>query len=84
MIKVKKYKVQLLEHFDYANRSLGFLNEYESLDLRCQIKEKVADGYYLNYNGHKIDIDSTGGIDHNYDGMYDASEKLIQILLGLK
>jgi hypothetical protein len=31
MIKVNKYEVQTVEHFDHNGNSLGFLNEQENL-----------------------------------------------------
>lgn len=83
MIKVNKIPTQRLEHFDTIGNSLGFLNENENLDLRCQIKENRVDGYYLIYNGHKVEIDSNGGIDHWHDGMYDINEKLTLRILTL-
>lgn len=36
MIKVNKYESQTVEHFDNNGNSLGFLNEWENADLRCQ------------------------------------------------
>ncbi len=53
MIKINEYKEQRVEHFDNNGNSLGFLNEFESLDLRCQIAEQNVSDYYLMFNGKK-------------------------------
>jgi hypothetical protein len=77
MIKVNKYEVQTVEHFDNNGNSLGFLNEWENADLRCQIAEKKASGYYLIFNGLKIQIESNGKINNWENGLYDTNEILI-------
>ena len=77
MIKVKKYEVQTAEHFDPDGNSLGFLNEYENADLRCQIAEEKASGYYLMFNGLKIPIEPDGKIINRETGLYDTNERLL-------
>jgi len=77
MIKVKKYKVQTVEHFDNNEKSLGFLNEYENADLRCQIAEEKVSGYYLMLNGAKIPIEPNGKIINWNSGLYDTNEILL-------
>lgn len=79
MIKVKKYEVQTVEHFDPNGNSLGFLNEYENADLRGQIAEEKASGYYLMFNGEKIEIQPNGKIkcDDWKNGLYDTNEILL-------
>lgn len=62
MIHIKKYEVQTVEHFDKCGNSLGFLNEHECNDLRCQIAEQKVSGYYLVFDGVKIHIDTNGRI----------------------
>lgn len=80
MIKVNKYKVQTVEHFDNNGNSLGFLNEWENADLRCQIAEEKVSGYYLMFNGLKISIDSNGKITNWENGLYDTNEILLSRL----
>lgn len=77
MIKVKKYEVQTVEHFDPYGNSLGLLNEYENADLRCQIAEEKASGYYLMFNGLKIPIELDGKIINWETGLYDTNERLL-------
>ena len=47
MIQRKEILHHLAEHFDPNGRSLRFLNELEHLDLRIQIAEHKASGYYV-------------------------------------
>lgn len=80
MIEVKKYNVQTVEHFDDKGNSLGFLNENESTDLRCQIAENNISGYYLIFNDKKIKILSNGKIIDWENGLYDTNEILLSRL----
>jgi len=80
MIKVNKYKVQTVEHFDNNGNSLGFLNEWENADLRCQIAEEKASGYYLMFNGLKISIEPNGKISNWENGLYDTNVILLSRL----
>lgn len=77
MIKINKYDTQTVEHFDINGNSLGFLNEWESIDLRCQIAEQKVSGYYLIFNGLKIEIQPNGKINNWVNGLYDTNEILL-------
>ena len=77
MIKVKKYEVQTVEHFDSNGNSLGFLNEWENADLRGQIAEQKASGYYLTFKDLKIQIEPNGKILNWENGLYDTNEILL-------
>ena len=77
MIKVNKYEVQTVEHFDNNGNSLGFLNEWESTDLRCQIAEQKVNLYYLVFDGLKIQIEPNGKINDWVSGLYDINEILL-------
>lgn len=76
MIKVNKYEVQTVEHFDNNGNSLGFLNEQENIDLRCQIAEEKVSGYFLVFDNTKILIEPNGKINDWKIGLYDTTEKL--------
>jgi hypothetical protein len=76
MIKVNKYDVQTVEHFDNNGNSLGFLNEQENVDLRCQIAEEKVSGYYLVFENIKIPIDTNGKINDWKIGLYDITGNL--------
>lgn len=76
-IQVTKYPVQTVEHFDASGKSLGFLNEQENLDLRAQIAEQRASGYYLKFNELEVGILPNGKIHDWPNGLYDTNEKLL-------
>ena len=80
LIKVNKYKVQTVEHFDNNDNSLGFLNEWENIDLRCQIAKQRVSGYYLMFNDSKILINPDGRIDDWQNGLFDTNEILLSRL----
>lgn len=80
MIQINKYEPQVVEHFGPDGNSLGFLNEYENLDLRCQIAENKADGYYLMFNGKKYPIQLDGKILNRPYGLYDTLSVLFSRL----
>ena len=80
MIKINRYEPQTVEHFDSENNSLGFLNEQESTDLRCQIAEQKAEGYYLIFNGFNVGINNKGMIHDWKNGLYETNEILLSRL----
>lgn len=84
MIKIKKYAIQVVPHYDENGILLGLLNEYESLDLRCQIAEQKAIGYYLMFENVKIPIHSDGSIKDWKPGLYDVNEKLLSRLFSFQ
>jgi hypothetical protein len=48
------------------------LNEYEFLDIRVQIKKAQVFGYYLIFNGKKIQIDKNGELEDYPQGLLDT------------
>ena len=80
MIQINKYEPQVVEHFGPDGNSLGFLNEYESLDLRCQIAENKAEGFYLIFNDKKHLIQSNGKILPWPWDLFDTLSKLFSRL----
>jgi len=81
MIKVNKYEVQTIEHFDNNGNSLGFLNYLEAIDLRIQIATQRIEGYYAILNNSKIMIDSTAHYENWGNGLYDLEGELLRKLL---
>lgn len=75
-IIIKKYEPEIVEHF-FNDESIGFLNDSEHLNLRCEIKEQGITGYSLRFNGifHNIDIHGCV-IDYPQD-LYDVHRKLL-------
>jgi hypothetical protein len=81
MIRVNKIVPNTVEHFTPEGESLGFLNEYESNDLRIQIAKSSAKDYYIIYDDKKIKIDIDGGLSDWPLGMYDMiSTQLFELL----
>lgn len=88
MIKVNKINHNLAEHFDPNGNSLGFLNELEHLDLRLQIAQENAVGYYAvipdeeyfneNKEQPKYFITSDGGLEDWEDGFYTQNIDIIK------
>jgi hypothetical protein len=77
MIKVNKYETQTVERFDNNGNSLGFLNEWENADLRCQVAEQKVSAHYLMFNGLKIQIEPNGKINNWENGLYNTNETLL-------
>lgn len=68
MIKLKNIPNQTVECFDNQNNSLGFANFDEFNDLRVQIKQHKAEGFFVMFNGKKITINKHGQVEnHNVD-----------------
>ncbi len=81
MIKVNRIIPQTVEAFDPDGNSLGFLNEYEFNDLRVQIKQEKAEGYYMVFNDKRNYIDVNGRLKDWEVGFYDMIEnQLIELL----
>lgn len=76
MIHVNRIEPLTVEHFGPDGKSLGFLNEYENLDLRCQIAEQKAMGFHLRYKGRTININAKGELNCWPPGMYDITQDL--------
>jgi hypothetical protein len=71
MIKINKIIPETLEHFVPNGNSLGFLNEYENLDLRVQIAEHKISGYKIKVNGILYDILPDGKFSENSNNTYN-------------
>ena len=81
MIKVNKITPQTVELFNPQNESMGFINEYEFNDIRIQIKEQQAEGYYCIFNGKRFDINKDGRSGNWFEGFFDLIEHQIAKLL---
>jgi hypothetical protein len=63
MIKYKQIKPQTVDVWSDEYGFIGNVNEYEFNDIRIQIKEQKATGYYAFFNGEKYYIDTDGKLD---------------------
>lgn len=84
MIKVKKIEQPTAEHFAPDGTSLGFLTDLENMDLRLQIANEEAEGYYIVFKDKKINIDKDGEMDAWPVGMYDQMMKPMANLFQLR
>lgn len=75
MIKINKIEPQLVELFAPDDSPLGFINEYEFNDIRVQIAQQKASGYYILFNNKKIIIEPTGRLHDWPNGMFDLQCK---------
>jgi hypothetical protein len=71
-IKLKKITPQTLELFLHDD-SLGFINEYEYLDLRVQIQKLKVSGYRIKFEDKFVDILTNGKISIYPKGFFDFS-----------
>jgi hypothetical protein len=83
-IQVKKIVPVLVEAFDPDGYSLGFLNEFEFNDLRIQIMEKKASGYYMMFKNERIDLYLDGTVSNWAEGFYDIGENQLGKILNLR
>ena len=68
---IPKIEPQKVELYNPDGVLLGSFNQYETLDIRVQIKQKKLKGYYIVFNGDKIRIDRNGNLESYPDGLFD-------------
>jgi len=83
MIQINKIIPQTVEAFDPDGNSLGFINYFEYNDLRIQIIKEKAEGYYMMFNGERIDIDRDGDVNSWRIGFYDMCNIQINEMVDL-
>lgn len=71
LVFVNKIEPQTVEVFTPADRSLGFVNEYEFNDLRIQIAENKLSGYYVMFEDQKLMIEPDGKMKDWSNGLFD-------------
>lgn len=64
---------------EYTHRIESML---EFTYARAQIKQNKLEGFYIIFNGQKIEIDSNGRLSEWPEGLYDQNDKLLDILIG--
>lgn len=72
MIKINRIKPPTLDIYEPSGKLLGTVNEYEFLDIRVQIKKEQIFGYYLIFNGEKVQIDKNGELEEYPLGLLDT------------
>lgn len=72
MIKINRITPPTLDIYKPSGKLLGTVNEYEFLDIRVQIKKEQIFGYYLIFNGEKVQIDKNGELEEYPLGLLDT------------
>jgi len=81
MIKINKMPEQTVEIFAPDGKSIGFANEHEFNDIKLQILKQDVEGYYIVFNGEKINIETDGQLEHWPPGLFDFQLKQYQDLI---
>ena len=81
MIIVNTIEPERLPLYDSNDTLLGYVNEYELLDIRIQICNELVEGYYLIMNNEKVHINKFGMILHHNVYPFDTIGKLEELLL---
>lgn len=63
MVKIKKITPPTVDVYSPKGKLLGTLNEYEFFDLREQINTEQVSGYYIIFQGQKLEINEDGDLD---------------------
>lgn len=83
MVKVNNIDPQTVELFDPEGNSMGIINQYEFNDIRIQIKNQKASGYYCLFNNEKIFFQDKGGMSNWPEGFFDLQTNQLNELLGI-
>jgi hypothetical protein len=81
MIQINKITPQTAELFNPDDESMGLINEYEFNDIRIQIKNEQAEGYYLIFEDEACVIDKNGRLDYWPEGFFDLFDKQLSELI---
>lgn len=66
----------------YGDEIVGIITSHLELnDVRLQIKQSGADGYYIIWNNIQINIDKYGRLDHWPVGFYDIMDEQLYKLI---
>ena len=76
--KIKPFKCRA---YYPDGKYFGLLNDFEFNDLRIQIAKEKAAGYYMMFNGKKIEITKNGRCSEWPIGFYDVWENQLSDLL---
>lgn len=83
IIKINRIEPQEVMVFKPNDELLGSVNQYELNDLCIQIKANKIKGYYIAFNGHRLDIDEHGRIiTLGVIGFFDLFEEQLSKIMG--
>lgn len=58
-------------------------NDLQFNDIRIQIKDQKLEGYYLEFEGERSNIDSDGGVCNWMKGLFSTSTDQLNYLFGI-
>lgn len=73
MVQVNSYPEQTVNLFSPEGESMGFVNELQFADVRCQICENNLSGYYIEFNNEKTIITPNGELENWPAGLFDSA-----------
>lgn len=82
MIKINRITPPTVDLFSPNGDKIGVVNEYEFNDILIQLKRNYIKGYYVMFNGERINCIEDGKIDKQPDGFFDIIENQLGIILG--
>lgn len=78
MIKIKDINDESCDLYDPNHGYLGRIdNMLQFADIRVQIREKKANGYYIKFQGRRIEIDYKGNLSDWPKGLFDKLNDLL-------
>lgn len=81
-IKPRKSKQLPVEFYSPENVLVATIDTlYEFNDIRVQIKENKAEGYYFVFEGQEITIDKDGRLPYWPEGFFDENEYQLMKLI---
>lgn len=84
MIKVRKFKNQLVKIYYPSGDLLCEANQDTFTDIRCQIAQNKLNGFTYEWEGKKGTIDNKGQLSDWFYGMFDLSQKMYSKLFQLR
>lgn len=71
-------------HIWFNDQYLGEVNEYEFNDLRIQIVQEQATGYWVAFEGERLDIQPSGCLSRWPIGLFSIIEKQLGELVKMQ
>lgn len=80
MITYKQIPIQTVEVWN-QDGFFARVNEHELQDIRLQIKNQEAEGFYVVFEGQNILINKRGELSHWPKGFFDLTDYYLCLLL---
>ena len=84
MIKVRKFKNNLVKIYNPSGDLLCEANEYTLNDIQCQIAENKLEGFTYEWEDKKGTINNRGELSNWFYGMFDLTQKMYCKLFKLR